>query len=180
MGVKEAAVSLYLKQLREEGIDIKEFYQLNHMEQFMLEKKEDGLYYLREKYRKLFKVVMTGGVFDVIHIGHVITLGEAKKNGDVLVVVVARDEHIAKKNRKPLHNQGYRSALVQALKPVDLAILGGEDFVATLNKVKPDAIAYGYDQEILLRPRGIEIIQLKSKIDPAHVKTTEILKKIGI
>ncbi|MEM4272635.1 MAG: adenylyltransferase/cytidyltransferase family protein [Candidatus Bilamarchaeaceae archaeon] len=180
MGVKEAAVSLYLRQLREDGIPAREYYKLTHMEQFMLEKKENDCYYLKEKYRKLFKVVMTGGVFDVIHIGHVVTLGEAKKHGDVLIVVVAQDEHIAKKNRQPLHNQGYRSALVQALKPVDLAILGGEDFVATLNRVKPDAIAYGYDQKILLRPRGVEIIQLKSKINPQQVKTTEILKKIGI
>lgn len=180
MGVKEAAISLYLMQLREDGVPAREFYKLTHMEQFMLEKRRDERYYLKEKYKKLFRVVMTGGVFDVIHIGHVITLGEAKQHGDVLIVVVARDEHILKKKRQPLHNQGYRCALVQALKPVDLAILGGEDFVATLGKVKPDSIAYGYDQEILLRPKGVEIIQLKSKINPQEVKTTEILKKIGI
>jgi len=123
---------------------------------------------------------MTGGVFDIIHIGHVNTLSEAKEKADVLVVVVAEDKHIKKKKRKPLHSQEHRRLLVQALKPVDLAILGGENMKKTLERVNPDILVYGYDQKAFLKPKGIDVVQLKSKIDPKKIKTSKILKKLGL
>lgn len=90
--------------------------------------------------------VMAAGVFDLLHLGHVHYLTEAKKHGDELVVVVATDVMVAKRKHQPIIPQDQRLALVAALKPVDVAILGSpQDQYATVAAVKPDIIALGYD-----------------------------------
>ncbi|HEX2022592.1 MAG TPA: adenylyltransferase/cytidyltransferase family protein [Candidatus Thermoplasmatota archaeon] len=90
--------------------------------------------------------VMAAGVFDLLHLGHVHYLTEAKKMGDELVVVVATDVMVAKRKHQPIVPQEQRLALVAALKPVDVAILGSPvDQYQTVAAVKPDVIALGYD-----------------------------------
>ena len=94
------------------------------------------------------KIVLAGGVFDIIHPGHIHTLNAAKALGDVLVIVIATDK-IAKKmkKRQPLHNQELRCELVNSLSIVDVAIVGNEDDIfETVKLVKPNVIALGYDQ----------------------------------
>ena len=94
------------------------------------------------------KIVLAGGVFDIIHPGHINTLNAAKKLGDVLVVVVATDKTAIKmKKRKPLHSAQLRQELVSSLSMVDLCIIGDEDDIfKTVDLVKPQVIALGYDQ----------------------------------
>ena len=90
--------------------------------------------------------VMAAGVFDLLHLGHVHYLSEAKKFGDELVVVVATDVMVAKRKHQPIIPQEQRLALVAALKPVDAAILGSPiDQYATVAAIRPDVIALGYD-----------------------------------
>ncbi len=103
---------------------------------------------LTELGRTSIRVVLAGGVFDIIHPGHIYTLNSAKSLGDTLVVVVATDKTATKmKKRTPLHNQEYRKNLVDALSVVDLCIIGEEgDIFKTVEKVKPEIIALGYDQ----------------------------------
>ena len=94
------------------------------------------------------KIVLAGGVFDIIHPGHINTLNAAKKLGDVLVVVVATDKTAIKmKKRKPLHSAQLRQELVSSLSMVDLCIIGDEeDIFKTVDLIKPQIIALGYDQ----------------------------------
>ena len=94
------------------------------------------------------KIVLAGGVFDIIHPGHIHTLNDAKKLGDVLVVVVATDKTAIKmKKREPLHSAELRRELVSSLSMVDLCIIGDEeDIFKTVDLVKPQVIALGYDQ----------------------------------
>ena len=94
------------------------------------------------------KIVLAGGVFDIIHPGHIHTLNDAKKLGDVLVVVVATDNTAIKmKKRAPLHSAELRRELVSSLSMVDLCIIGDEeDIFKTVDLVKPQIIALGYDQ----------------------------------
>ena len=103
---------------------------------------------LTEMGRDSLHVVLAGGVFDIIHPGHISTLNAAKALGDVLVVVVATDNTAVKmKKRNPLHNQEQRQELVKSLKVVDLCLIGQEnDIFKTVNLVKPQIIALGYDQ----------------------------------
>jgi cytidyltransferase-like protein len=99
--------------------------------------------------RDAIKVVLVGGVFDVIHPGHIHTLKAAKQHGDVLVVVVARTSTAAKikKGRRVYHGENLRKELVSSLSFVDLAIIGSKvSLYDTVERVSPDIIALGYDQ----------------------------------
>jgi len=103
---------------------------------------------LTELGRTSLKVVLAGGVFDIIHPGHIHTLNSAKALGDVLIVVVATDKTAQKmKKRVPLHNQKLRRELVDSLLMVDLCVVGSEeDIFKTVDLVRPEIIALGYDQ----------------------------------
>ena len=103
---------------------------------------------LTEIGRDSLHVVLSGGVFDIIHPGHISTLNAAKALGDVLVVVVATDNTSEKmKKRKPLHSQEQRQELVNSLSMVDLCLIGQEvGLFKTVNRVRPQIIALGYDQ----------------------------------
>ena len=94
------------------------------------------------------RIVLAGGVFDIIHPGHIHTLNDAKKLGDLLVVVVATDKTAIKmKKREPLHSAELRQELVSSLTMVDLCIIGDEeDIFKTVDLIKPQIIALGYDQ----------------------------------
>ena len=103
---------------------------------------------LTELGRNSLRVVLAGGVFDIIHPGHIYTLNAAKELGDVLVVVVATDNTSEKmKKRRPLHSQDQRQELVNSLAMVDLCLVGQEDDIfKTVDRVRPQIIALGYDQ----------------------------------
>lgn len=175
----ETLKKLCALEIMENGIPEKTFQMLSGGEKRLLEKK-DGRYFLKIEERKKIRVGLTGGVFDILHMGHVFTLNEAKKHCDLLVAVVASDAHIGKKGRKLVHSQEYRGAMVEFLKPVDVAILGGKDYRETLARVKPDVIIYGYDQEPFLNPEGIEIVRLKKHIEPEKFKSSRIIKELGL
>jgi FAD synthetase len=108
------------------------------------------------------KIVLASGTFDLLHLGHVRFLEEAKKAGGKdaeLVVIVARDSTVkARKGKKPIMPEDQRRALVESLKVVDEAILGWEDFSIdkVIERIKPDIVAVGHDQD------GIENELLKA------------------
>jgi glycerol-3-phosphate cytidylyltransferase/FAD synthetase len=134
------------------------------------------------------KIVLAGGVFDIIHPGHIHTLNAAKALGDILVVVIATDKTAKKmKNRLPLHNQESRRELVRCLSMVDIAIIGHEENIfETVNEIKPNIIVLGYDQihqekfiddgckRINL---DVEIVRLQSPVP--ELSTSEIEKEYG-
>jgi FAD synthetase len=98
------------------------------------------------------KVVLASGVFDLLHLGHVRFLEEAKKAGGKnaeLIVIIARDSTVEnRKGRKPIMSENQRRALVESLKVVDEAVLGFEKFDLgdVIERVRPNVIALGYDQ----------------------------------
>ena len=98
--------------------------------------------------RARIRVILAGGVFDIIHPGHIHTLNEAKGLGDVLVVVVATDTMAEKaKKRKPLHTKEQRRNLVASLNMVDVCMVGSEKSIfETVQMISPDVVALGYDQ----------------------------------
>jgi glycerol-3-phosphate cytidylyltransferase/FAD synthetase len=106
-------------------------------------------YHLTEIGRKLITVVLTGGTFDILHVGHLFTFNQSKLLGDVLVVVLATDRNVEKlKEHIPTNSQEDRVELVDHIKAVDAAILGDEDdFMKIMDFVNPDIITLGYDQK---------------------------------
>lgn len=120
--------------------------------------------------KKRPRTVLATGVFDILHPGHLYYLTEAKKLGDRLVVVVARDETAMRLKRQPVVPEHLRLEMVCALKPVDEAVLGDrDDFYRVVKAIRPDIIALGHDQRhdperiaAELRSRGIrsEVVRL--------------------
>jgi len=106
----------------------------------------------RKKEGRKKKVVLASGTFDLLHLGHVKYLEEAKRSGGrnaELIVIVARDSTVEeRRGTKPIIPENQRRALVGSLKVVDEAILGYEDFDIgkVIEKIKPDIIALGYDR----------------------------------
>ncbi len=130
---------------------------------------------------------MASGVFDLIHLGHVHYLEEAKKLGDELVVVVARDSTVRKEKHEPITPEEFRRNLVESLKPVDRAVLGGEgDIFKVVEELRPDVIALGYDQyhdaeriEAELKKRGLDIKVVRlTELNGDLDGTRKIIKKV--
>ena len=98
------------------------------------------------------KKVLAAGKFDILHLGHIAYLEQARelagKDGE-LVVVIARDDTIEReRGAQPVFPQEQRRRLVEALGIVDKAVLGydSENHSDIVMDLKPDYIALGYDQ----------------------------------
>ncbi len=128
--------------------------------------------------RKLLTVGMTGGSFDVLHLGHMFTLQRARENCDFLVAVIASDEFVKKRKNKLIHPQEYRRQMVECIRFVDAAISGGKDRLETLNKVKPDVIIFGYDQEPFIKD-GYKIVKITESMDEKLHKSSRIIQDLG-
>lgn len=91
---------------------------------------------------------MCFGTFDRLHPGHLYYLKEAKKEGDYLIVVVARDRNVHKlKDKWPKENQRFRCTHLRAEKVADKVVLGKRhNRYWVIKKYKPNIIALGYDQ----------------------------------
>ncbi|HEV2317369.1 MAG TPA: adenylyltransferase/cytidyltransferase family protein [Thermoplasmata archaeon] len=131
--------------------------------------------------------VMATGVFDLLHPGHLYFLNEARQLGDELIVVVARDQTARRLKREPYVPEQLRREMVEALKPVDKAVLGSTtDIYATVTEHRPDIIALGYNQlwdekevEAECARRGVRVKVLRMKARPHDdLATRRIVEKI--
>ncbi len=94
------------------------------------------------------KKVLVCGVFDLLHLGHLWFFTQAKRHGNHLTVLVARDANVLKaKGKKPFFKEKERLQLLSALKIVDKAILGHPtSLYKGVLKARPDVVVLGYDQ----------------------------------
>ena len=93
-------------------------------------------------------VVMTNGCFDLFHIGHLYTLQEAKKFGDILVIAINSDESIRalKGAGRPILNLETRMAILSSLEMVDYVIpFSGERATDVIAQIEPDVYVKGSD-----------------------------------
>ena len=137
---------------------------------------------------KVNKKVMAFGTFDIFHKGHENFLKQARKCGDYLIVVVARDKTVLSvKKQRTANNEHKRLKVLLNSKFIDESVLGSlGDKYSVIKKYKPDVICLGYDQKVFtkdlrikLREFGLDktkIIRLKSYY-PKKYKTS-IIKKI--
>ena len=93
-------------------------------------------------------IVLAGGCFDILHIGHIKFLEAAKKRGDVLFILLESDKNVKKikGNERPINNQKDRALILSALKPVDYVVALKEmktnsDYDKLILNLKPDIIA---------------------------------------
>lgn len=94
------------------------------------------------------KIVFTNGCFDLLHVGHITYLEEAKKLGDILIVGINSDESVKKLkgSGRPIQNENDRCQILAALRAVDHTILFSEETPLTLiEKIRPDILVKGGD-----------------------------------
>jgi rfaE bifunctional protein nucleotidyltransferase chain/domain len=139
---------------------------------------------LREKHTGQ-TVVFTNGCYDLLHVGHVHTLTEAKALGDVLVVGINSDASVRrlKGSKRPVIPAAERAAMMAALKPVDYVTIFEEDTpIPTIEVLEPDIHVKGGDYEVESLPEtpavrahggGVVVVPFI-----AGVSTTDIVAKI--
>ncbi|WP_457751820.1 adenylyltransferase/cytidyltransferase family protein [Thermococcus sp.] len=139
----------------------------------------------REKIR-----VLVGGVFDILHVGHIHFLKQAKALGDELVVIVAHDETVRmQKRREPINSAEDRAEVLRALRMVDEVYIGtpGTIDYELVKRIDPDIVAIGPDQVFTcerlkeeLRRHGIraEVIRIPYLYKKDRAKTSKIIQKI--
>jgi len=131
-------------------------------------------------------IVFTNGCFDLLHVGHVRYLQEAKDLGDLLVVGLNSDSSVARlkgKNR-PLIPQGERAEILSALECVDFITVFEEDTPEKLILIlRPDWVVKGGDYKLGDLPEAKLVEQFGGKIKtlsfvPNH-STSQIIEKAG-
>lgn len=100
--------------------------------------------------------IIAFGTFDIFHKGHENFLKQAKKYGDYLIVVIARDKTVLKiKGKLPRNNEQARLQAVVESGLADKMVLGNlKDKYKIIGKFKPDVICLGYDQEAFTEKLG--------------------------
>lgn len=102
------------------------------------------------------KIVLVGGCFDILHVGHIKFLKEAKKSGNFLIVLLESDNTVTRlkgKNR-PHFPQKDRAEVLSSIKYVDLVILltpmkNDKTYNGLIKKIKPSIIAITENDPIL-------------------------------
>ncbi len=131
------------------------------------------------------KIVFTNGCFDILHVGHLRYLMEAKKLGDVLVVGLNSDESVArlKGPERPICPEAERMEMLLGLKSVDYVFLFSEDTPEDLIcQIKPDILCKGgdWDKSKIIGSTFVESYGGKVKslnFEIGH-STTNIVEKI--
>jgi len=136
------------------------------------------------------RIVLAGGCFDILHIGHVRFLSEAKKMGDYLVVLLENNEKVKKlkgKNR-PIFTQEIRAEMLSALNCVDLVVLlpmmqNDSDYLNLVVKIKPHIIAVTEnDPRIEKKKLQAEIVGRELRVIPfvKTLSTSALAKMVGV
>src|SRR3989338_7164381 len=94
------------------------------------------------------RIVLAGGCFDILHIGHITFLEKAKKEGDVLMVLLESDESIRKSKggNRPINTMEDRARILAALKSVDIVVklphMGSDkEYDDLIEKIQPAVLA---------------------------------------
>lgn len=94
------------------------------------------------------KIVFTNGCFDILHVGHIQYLEEAKSYGDVLIVGLNTDASVRKLKgeSRPINNQNDRANILSSLSSVDYVVIFEEETPYELIRlISPDILVKGGD-----------------------------------
>jgi D-beta-D-heptose 7-phosphate kinase/D-beta-D-heptose 1-phosphate adenosyltransferase len=126
------------------------------------------------------RIVFTNGCFDILHVGHVRYLREAKALGDVLVVGINSDDSVGMlKPGRPVNPQDQRAEVLASLVMVDYVTVFDEETPYDLiNLLKPDVLVKGGDwnkEDIV----GADLVpEVHSLPFTSEMSTTNIINKI--
>ncbi len=96
--------------------------------------------------QKTKKIVLCHGTFDLLHLGHINHLSDAKKLGDILVVSITRNEFVNKGPGRPFFNTTQRAEALSALECVDYILINSEyTSIKIIKSLKPHIYCKGPD-----------------------------------
>jgi len=129
-------------------------------------------------------IVLVGGCFDILHLGHIKFLENAKNLGDILFVLLESDEAVGKLKGKdrPINNQRQRAQILSALSIVSYVILlpqmkTDRDYDKLITRIKPDFIGTTQDDpNISHKIRQAKMIAAKVKIVTKRIKSKSTTK----
>lgn len=126
------------------------------------------------------KIVFTNGCFDIIHVGHIRYLKEAKRLGDVLVVGINSDSSVNRlKPQRPIISENQRAEVLSSLEMVDYVVIFNEDTPYELIKlILPDVLVKGgdWDKKSIVGSDIVPEVHSLSYIE--GISTTSILNRI--
>ena len=132
------------------------------------------------------KIVFTNGVFDLLHKGHIFSLTQAAKEGDVLIIGLNSDSSVKrlKGNSRPVNDQDARALLLAALSMVDAVVIFEDDTpLKLITSILPDVLVKGGDYTVDEIAGAKEVIANGGKvvINPIldGFSTTAIIKAIS-
>lgn len=114
-------------------------------------------------------IVLVGGCFDILHVGHIKFLENSKKRGDVLFVLLESDTKVRKLkgNNRPINNQQKRALVLSAISYVDFVVIlpdlkTDSEYDDVITKIHPDIIATTInDPNIIHKKRQANLIKAK-------------------
>jgi FAD synthetase len=138
------------------------------------------------------QIVLVGGCFDLLHIGHITFFEEAKKQGDILVVLLESDEAInkTKGTNRPINSQDIRAKILSALAVIDYVVLldahmSDKDYDTLVFSIKPAIIATTsgdvnrYHKERQAKKIGAQIVEVTPQIsDKSTTKLIALLNEL--
>lgn len=131
------------------------------------------------------RVVLANGCFDILHVGHLRYLQEARQLGDVLVVAINSDASMRaiKDAGRPILDQDERAALVSALGCVDYVVVFDEpDVSRVLDALRPAVHAKGADYTEQTVPERDKVLAYGGAVritgDPKNHSTRDIIERI--
>ncbi len=133
------------------------------------------------------KIVFTNGCFDILHVGHLTYMNEAKAQGDILIVGVNSDESVRRLKglSRPINTEKDRAELLSGLKAVDFTVIFDEDTpMELIDELKPSIHVKGGDykkedlpETIIVEKHGGEVRILKFVEGKS---TTNIINKVNL
>ncbi len=131
------------------------------------------------------RVVFTNGCFDILHVGHLRYLNEAKECGDILVVGVNSDISVSrlKGSTRPINNEVDRAEMLAGLKAVDYTVIFHEDTpVELIGELKPSIHVKGGDYKVEDLPESEVVFSYGGEVKILSLiqgkSTTNVVKKI--
>ncbi len=133
------------------------------------------------------KIVISSGVFDILHVGHLMFLKQAKKLGDILIIGLVADYYITESKgvKRPVNNVLERAEMLDALRPVDIVVVAEEEsHIGTwlVSELHPQFFAYSAfkSNEVEKKLRNSSSITefvCLPEVNKGRLSTTAILKR---
>lgn len=122
-------------------------------------------------------IVLAGGCFDILHVGHIKFLKEAKKSGDLLFVLLESDKTVTrlKGSNRPYFTQKDRAEVLSSIKYIDYVVMmdpinSDEEYIGLTLLIHPEVIAITADDPLLTKKKN------QAEMVGGNIKTVPFLK----